>query len=247
VITPIASNGLAALAGRLTDLEDRESYARLISYVQTLPPGDEFRQQMELLGLLSLIGQRVPVAAAELLAEMRATSKATADYHGKVDERLAGLPSEIAAGVDVDEIAKSMGEAFRQQIGATGLQESAVLLRAAAKEITALSGQVATSLKPATREYQTVSATISAELAKLVAASRALERHNAQLVAQQRSSGLWWEATLALMLFVLGGLSGILVEKRQTTDALVNVGTQVERIQTPVFPPVAPRGSAKKR
>jgi hypothetical protein len=246
--TTVPSNGIVSLAERLTDPTDRETYAHLISYVHSLPPGDELRRLVELLGLVSLIGQRIPGAAAELLAEMRAQAKAAVDYHAQVDSRLAGLPGEICAGVDVDEIAKSLGEAFRQQIGATGLQESAVLLRAAAKEITALSGQVATSLKPATREYQTVSATISAELAKLVAASRDLQRHNAQLVAQHRSNGLWWQATLALVLFLLGASSGILIEKRQTTDALVNVASQVERIQTPVLPPtVAPRVVARKR
>jgi hypothetical protein len=51
-------NGLAALFGRLTDPTDRETYASLISFVDSLPPGDELSRLVELLGLLSLLGQR---------------------------------------------------------------------------------------------------------------------------------------------------------------------------------------------
>jgi hypothetical protein len=50
-------NGLAALFGRLTDPTDRETYASLISFVDSLPPGDELSRLVELLGLLSLLGQ----------------------------------------------------------------------------------------------------------------------------------------------------------------------------------------------
>ena len=54
-----------------------------------------------MLGLLSLVGQRVPDALGEFLAELRAQTKAAATYHSQVDARLAALPQEIAAGVDV--------------------------------------------------------------------------------------------------------------------------------------------------
>ena len=86
-------NVIAGLAARLTDSQDRETYAALVSYVNELPPGDEFRQLMEMLGLLSLVGQRVPDALAELLTELRGQSKAAADYHGQVDARLAHFPT----------------------------------------------------------------------------------------------------------------------------------------------------------
>ena len=38
----VKPNPLASLAGRLTDPQDRETYAELISYVGALPPSDEF-------------------------------------------------------------------------------------------------------------------------------------------------------------------------------------------------------------
>jgi hypothetical protein len=47
--------------------------------------------------------------------------------------------------------------------------------------------------------------------------------------------------------FLLGDLAGIFMEKRQTTDALVNVGTQLERIQTPPAIPVTVPSAKKSR
>ena len=145
---------LASLAGRLTDLQDREKYAALISYVRTLPPTDEFRQLVDMLGLLSLLAQRVPDALAEFLAELREQTKAMGDYHAQVDGRLARLPQEIAQGVDATAIAKAMSESFRQQLAATGLQDTAALLNLSAREIKTLAANIATALKPVTQEYK---------------------------------------------------------------------------------------------
>ena len=89
----LAEDPLASMAGRLTDLRDREKYAALISYVHALPPSDEFRQLVDMLGLLSLLAQRVPDALAEFLAELRAQTTAAGEYHSKLDERLARLPT----------------------------------------------------------------------------------------------------------------------------------------------------------
>jgi hypothetical protein len=140
-------NALAGLAGRLTDPQDRETYAALISYVNSLPPGDELSRLVQLLGLLSVIGQRVPDALAEFFAELREQTKAAGNYHAQVDELLAHLPQEIAAGVDPGAIAKAMSEKFRKQLAATGLQDAATLLNASAKEIKTLSGKIAAALK----------------------------------------------------------------------------------------------------
>jgi len=54
-----------------------------------------------------------------------------------------------------------MSESFRQQLAVTGLETTANLLRNSSREITALSGEISASLKPAAQEYKSVSATIS--------------------------------------------------------------------------------------
>ena len=159
------------LAGRLTDRQDRETYAALISYVNSLPPGDEFVRLAEMLGLLSLVGQRVPDALGEFLAELRAQTKAAATYHSQVDARLAALPQEIAAGVDVAGVANSMSELFRQKLAATGLQDTAGLLKIATTTIKALSDDLTATLKPAAGEYRGIVTTIASEVKKLDAAA----------------------------------------------------------------------------
>src|SRR5271166_5722236 len=146
----LAQDPLASLAGRLTDLQDREKYAALISYVHALPPTDELRQLVDMLGLLSLLAQRVPDALAEFLAELRAQTTAVGEYHTQLDGRLARLPHEIAAGVDASAIAKAMSESFRQQLAATRLQDATALLHLSAKEIKALTANLATAVRPAT-------------------------------------------------------------------------------------------------
>jgi hypothetical protein len=238
---------LTRIAARLTEPEDRETYAGLISYFNSIPEHDELFRLVELLGLLTLLGQHIPDALAEMLVELRAQTTAASEYHAQVDARLASLPEEIAAGVDVEAMAKDMAEGFRQQLAATGLETTANLLRNASREITALSGQISASLKPAAVEYENTSATISRELVRLTSASDELRRHNAQLMAQERSNNWWMQGFMMLSILLVGIVAGVTIEKSGTTETLRNVGAQMERIQTPVaaVPVVAAKKSRK--
>jgi hypothetical protein len=120
---------------------------------------------------------------------------------------------------------------------ATGLETTANLLRNSSRDITALSGQISASLKPTAQEYKSVTATISRELARLTLASDELRKHNSQLMAQERSNNWRLQGFMMLSILLVGIVAGISIEKRQTTDALSNLGTQVERIQTPAAVP----------
>jgi hypothetical protein len=240
-VTQSTAQALTGLAARLTKPEDRETYAGLISYFHSLPDHDELFHIAELLGLLSLLGQRLPDALAEFLAEFRAQTKASANYRSILDTRLAGLPQDIAAGVNMAAIAKDMGEALRQQITATGLENAANLLRSSTREMTALSGQISAALKPVSQEYKTISCTISTELTKLTDAAGRLEYHNGHLIEQERTNTRLWQGILALVLFLSGGLCGIEMEKRQTADELTNIYSQIERVQTSQVRPIAPK------
>jgi len=200
-------NVIAGLAARLTDSQDREAYAALVSYVNELPAGDEFRQLTEMLGLLSLVGQRVPDALAELLAELRGQSKAAADYHSQVDARLAALPAEIAAGVDPKNIAEEMSEIFRQRIEKTGLRDTVGLLGPAVTTLKALSGDLTTGLGPVVCQIDTA-------ITKLIAAAAKVDQHNRELIAEQRAKerARGWQIPVmaAVIVFLIGGLCGIL-------------------------------------
>jgi hypothetical protein len=69
-------DGLAGLSAHLTDPGDRETYAALILYFHSLPPGDELLRLAELFGFLSLLGQRLPDALSGLLEALREQTKA---------------------------------------------------------------------------------------------------------------------------------------------------------------------------
>ncbi len=241
------SGALADLAARLTEPQDRETFAGLISYFDSLPAGDELLQLAQFLGLLSLLGQRVPEAVRDLLQQLREQTKTSSEYCAQVDRRLARLPQEIAEGVDAGAIAKAVSERFRQQLAATGLEDSTVLLNASARDIKALSGQISAVLKPAAQEYKGICATISAELTKLTTALRHLQEHNARLIVRERYGWWRWQGLLALALFLVGGLCGIAIEKRQTADNLTNIYAQIERIQSPHVPAVSPPKGVQNR
>jgi hypothetical protein len=193
-------------------------------YLNRLPPGDEFRQLAELLGLLSLVGQRIPDALADFLAEFRAQTKIAVEYQGQVQACLANLPQEIGAGIDPGAIAKEMSESFRQQLSASGLQDTAALLKAAVVTLRTLSGEVTTTLKP-------VASTLSNEMENLLTAARRVEEFNSQLVDQKRASRWLLQSLVGMVVFSLGALYGSVVERRHTLDVLTDIGVQLERIQ----------------
>jgi hypothetical protein len=236
VIARVARGTLANLAATLTNPEDRETYAALVSYFDALPPGDELFRLAQLLGLLLLLGQRVPDAITQFLIELRGQTAVAAEYHAQVDSRLASLPKEIAAGVDAEAIAKGMAEVFRQQLAATGLENTATLLRNSSREITALTGQISAAIKPVTQEYKSLAATISVELEKLTTASDRLREHNTHLFQQHRRSAWLAHGMVVLVLFLAGGLCGIFLEKRQTTDILSKMRSQIQQLCTGVLP-----------
>ena len=221
---PTAPNLIASLADRLTNTQDRETYSALMCYLNRLPPGDEFRQLAELLGLLSLLGQRIPDALAEFLEEFRSKAKAEAEYCAKVEARLANLPREIADGIDPATVAKAMSESFRQQLAASGLQDTASLLKAAVITLKSLSGEVSTELKP-------LAATFSDETKKLLASARQIAEENARLLLQQKKTKWVWACLLGIVLFLLGSLYGQVLEKRNTTDSFENISFHLQRIE----------------
>jgi len=183
-------HGLAGLSAHLTDPGDRETYAALISYFHSLPPRDELFRLAELLGFLSLLGQRLPNALTEFLQALREETRAAEKYHAKLDERLAQLPREISAGVDAGAIAKAMSESFRQQIAAVGIEESARTLGTSAAGLKKLADEIPGYLKPLT--------TISAELRKVTNASAELRQQNVALVAQAAEERWLWKIVFCL-------------------------------------------------
>jgi hypothetical protein len=212
-VTVATSHALAGLAERLTNGEDRERYMAILLYLQALPPEDEFRHLAEMMGLLSLLGQRLPDALAESMTQMRSLTDKAGEYYGEIDNRLEALPGQITMAVDINRIATEMGELFRQQIAASTLESSAAQLRNSLAEITALSGQITTSVKLATLEYKAVADSISAGVSKLTAAAAQLENHHVQPGALAQSSAWLLHGLLLLVTLLVGVVAGMSWER----------------------------------
>jgi F0F1-type ATP synthase membrane subunit b/b' len=197
------SDALRNLALRLTDPQDRETFGALVSHFQSLPPGDDLAQFVQMLGLLSLAGQRIPDALADFLQTFRAEIAASAEYRTRLEQRLASLPEEIAAGVQPEEIAAAMAESFRQQIAEVGLERSGATLRQSTAEVKALYLELSKTIKPAVNECKTVAGSLSEGVDKILKTSSGIRAHNTRLAAENQRSAHWvlglWVVVLVLV------------------------------------------------
>ncbi len=237
---------LGTLAARLTDTQDRETYAELMSYLNSLPPGDELSRVAELFGFVTLLGERVPAALADAMTELRELAMTSADYHAQVEERLAKLPAEIIEGVKPDKIAKDMAESLRQQIVGMGLSGTVATLEKSAADIRALSDYISSKLAPLAENYTKIGGSIAGELEKLTAASRHIQLHDAQMAREQPGLSWIWQSALLAIMFLLGLLCGVVFEKGRTVNALEKISVQMERINTQSLMPVPNKLSRRK-
>jgi hypothetical protein len=190
-----SSSPLAGLVARLTDPHDRETYANLVSYFDSLPPDDEMFRLAHLLGLLALVGQRIPEAAATLTAELQAHAKAASAYYELFNDRLSRLAAEITEGVDTSAVARAMAESVRQ---------------AAGKELTEvrrLAGEVAEDLRLLSRTLRAATVETAAERAKLTQAMLNLKETAATIERRDRRQ----EPIIRLLLVLSGFVLGIIL------------------------------------
>jgi hypothetical protein len=187
------SSLLADLVGRLTDPHDRETYADLLSYFDSLPPEDEMFRLARLLGLLTLVGQRIPDAAAALTAELRTQTKATSEFSELLNERLSQLVAEVTEGVDAGVIARAMAESVRQAAGHELV------------EVRKLSGEVAVELRQLSRTARTAITEIASERAKLCQTTLDFTTVSEVVASRSRQQRRF----IDWLLFLSGFLSGI--------------------------------------
>jgi len=213
---------LKQLAAQLIDPKHRDHYAELIAWIESVPPTDEIARIAFLLGYLTLIGRGLPEEIAserqqfrELLAKsyskLNELVKQQADYYDKLTHRLSKLPDEIAAGVKPAEIAKSMGEAFRQQLAATGIEETKGFLIAATADLRRVAGALDAAIKPISERYgnlidqlATQAGKVEEQTNKLLSKASSLDEKNAKLTQKLKRVEWYWFAT-AIILLLLGG------------------------------------------
>jgi hypothetical protein len=256
------SDVLVSLAGQLSDPQNREAYAELVSYLKSLSPDDELVKVAQLLGFLTLMGRELPDAIAKGQTELREMLlkahtafqklvETNAGYHQELNARLNQLPDEIAAGVKPEAIVKVMSESFRQQIAQTGLQETQKRLSAAASELKATTTALDEAVKPVTRLYENLVTKVAAQVTslrgqadQLAATAGALKKKNEELL--DKFHGLQWWAYLAIIVCLLlgGSVLGAMWEKENTGDLIVGLQGQVAQLEQTIQTLVAAQTAA---
>lgn len=250
---------LLSLAEHLPDPNDRAWYGALVSYVHSLPPEDELVRVAQLFGFLTLIGRQLPESLAAEQAKLREfwgeaypalqeEVRLNERYHQQLQERLNHLPREIAAGVQPGAIAKAMGESFRQQLVATGIEESKVFLTDATRDLKRVAGDVAVAVKPIAGQYGDLAATISANIDALKRAATTLDNSairlintaenidlkNTALVKQVQELQWWVLPAIAFVIFLLGAGAGVFWQQGRTDVVVLQLQGQVEQLQRTV-------------
>jgi hypothetical protein len=248
-LLPVNKDPLMRLAQSLSGAQDRESYAALVSYIHSLQPTDELAKVAQLFGFLTLMGHELPEAIAseqaklrELLfqahADFQKEVQTSAGYHDRLNERLSRLPSEIAAGVRPEAIAKTMSESFRQQILQSGLQDTQKLLAGSVGDLRRTTQGLDEAVKPLSERYTTLAGQIDRQARdletqgnSLVRTAETIQRKNNELLAEMRS--LHWTSVLALGIVALlvGVFAGITWEQRNVASLVGDLQNQISQFQ----------------
>jgi hypothetical protein len=242
-------DALSRLIEQIPNPEDREAYAALVSYLHSLPPNDEFAKVAQLFGFLTLLGRELPEHLGQerrqfrklLLdahAEFKKQIQTNAHYHDQIAERLSHLPEEIAEGVKPADVAKTMAEAFRQQIAATGIEETKALLSAATRDLKQTAQALDKAVQPLASRYGDIAdeiekqaAHIEVEARKLLNTADMLQRKNAELVKENRSLEWYWLIAIGILLVAGGLFAGMNLEQRNTGDVVQELQQQMSELQ----------------
>lgn len=142
---------------RLVPKELQAAYYRVLAHTRTLSPDDEMLRILEAMGILALLTRHTPKDIAdererfqELLELHRQfadeAQQKMLDYVQELESRIAGLPSEIRAGLDPKQIAKILGESLRQHFLQSGIPDTVKALQATNSAMTSAQKKLSAAL-----------------------------------------------------------------------------------------------------
>ena len=138
------------IAGALP-VEIRAAYYRELTYCQSLPENDEILRVLRAMQFLTLlmvqVPQRVLVERGQLerlfgsaMESLRQTIQSSEAFHRQLEDRLAGLPKEVARGLSPPAIVREINESLRQQFVQSTIPETAHALAVIADEMKKTTG-----------------------------------------------------------------------------------------------------------
>lgn len=143
---------------RLVPKDLQTAYYRVLAHTRTLSPDDEMLRILEAMGTLALLTRHTPKDIAderERFQEMlelhqqfsEEAQQKTLRYVQELESRLSGLPSELEAGLDPEQIAKLLGESLRQHLHNSGIPDTVKGLQATSIAMTTAQKELSTALR----------------------------------------------------------------------------------------------------
>jgi hypothetical protein len=143
---------------RLVPKDLQTAYYRVLAHTRTLSPDDEMLRILEAMGTLALLTRHTPKDIAderERFQEMfelhqqfsEEAQQKTLRYVHELESRLSGLPSELEAGLDPEQIAKLLGESLRQHFLNSGIPDTVKGLQATSVAMTTAQKELSTALR----------------------------------------------------------------------------------------------------
>lgn len=167
---------------RLVPEELQTAYYRVLAHTRTLSPDDEMMHILEAMGVLAMITRQTPRDIAderERIQEIldlhwqfsQQAHQKMLEYADKLESRLSALPNEIEAGLDPQQIAKTLGESLRQHFLQSGipdtvkaLQSTSSAMISAQKELSAVLRDVSNTRSGVVAQVETANSQLAHSL-----------------------------------------------------------------------------------
>jgi hypothetical protein len=237
----------------------REPFYRCMLSFKHLRPEDELLRLVQAIGFLALLIRDAPVAVARervQLAQLLETSLATIQsaweteraYLQQLDDRLTGLPTDLAQRISPEAIARAITESLRQQFVQSGLPATADALTALSQQMTQATGQLqraAGQLHACTGIANQAHVALDQVRASVAKVTDAAQATVAELRHQVHLEGLRAIGVLCAAAWFLGIFGGVTFE-RWRVSRTAEVPQQVTAVPTAVADPPSPAEAAPK-
>jgi hypothetical protein len=207
--------------------ELRADYYRELRHCRSLPENDEMLRVLRAMQFLVLLIEGAPARLGherELVEgtlnrirdELRESLDAGQQYHSRLEERLTGLPEEIAKGISPEAIAGTIKENLRQQFIRSTLPEIAEALAANSQQLTKICGEFAAASRKLSDSYDGAakdarSAVTSIRSEISAAAAAAKQATDEQLTFH--TAYRWTAYSLSGLAVVIGFALGLLTDQ----------------------------------
>lgn len=235
-------------------IEVRAAYYRELTHCRSLSESDELLRILRAMQFLTLLMHQVPervLAEREQLEQvfkgalqkLERTVERNDTLHGRLEQQLAGLPEEIARGLNPPVIAREINESLRQQFAQSTIPDTASALAAVAAEMKKVTAEFARAARVISDSHQGAASearrSIDALDSSVGRAAETARRAAAELSRVFQNEFRWSLYALSGLALTIGIVIGMLYQ--QWIDGPAPVPTAPDMQEEQSAPPPKPR------